>query len=216
MNVLVIGANGKIGHMLVDRLQSSEDAHVRAMVRKEEQVKMFEDKGVEAVLADLEGDLDQLAKAFEGIDTVVFTAGSGPNTGPDKTIAVDLDGAVKTMQVAGGLNVKRYIMVSSFDTSRGTIQAAPESFRPYVIAKHYADDWLRKSDLAYTIVHPGRLTDEDETNQVTIKEQVEAGNVSRSDVSKVLYETVFADDLVGKEFQVVAGNTSIIDALKQL
>jgi len=216
MNVLVIGANGKIGHMLVDRLQSSEDAHVRAMVRKEEQVKMFEDKGVEAVLADLEGDLDQLAKAFEGIDTVVFTAGSGPNTGPDKTIAVDLDGAVKTMQVAGGLNVKRYIMVSSFDTSRGTIQAAPESFRPYVIAKHYADDWLRKSDLAYTIVHPGRLTDEDETNQVTIKEQVEAGNVSRSDVSKVLYETIFADDLVGKEFQVVAGNTSIIDALKQL
>lgn len=216
MNVLVIGANGQIGHKLVDRLQATEDAHVRAMVRKEAQVKSFEDKGVEAVLADLEGDLDQLAKAFEDIDTVVFTAGSGPNTGFDKTMAVDLDGAIKTMQIAGGLKVNRYILISSFDTSRIAIQNAPESFRPYVIAKHYADDWLRKSNLAYTIVHPGRLTDDEETDQVTIKEQVEPGNISRSDVSKVLYKTIFDDNLKGKEFQVVEGKTSIVDALKQL
>jgi hypothetical protein len=39
------------------------------------------------------------------MDAVIFTAGSGGQTGADKTMLVDLDGAIKSMQAteAAGL-----------------------------------------------------------------------------------------------------------------
>ena len=39
------------------------------------------------------------------------------------------------------------------------------TLKPYTIAKHYADDYLRHANLKYTIVHPGALTNEHETQQ---------------------------------------------------
>lgn len=42
MNVLVIGANGKIGRLLVEKLAMEKGFFVRAMVRKAEQVSELE------------------------------------------------------------------------------------------------------------------------------------------------------------------------------
>jgi hypothetical protein len=53
---------------------------------------------------------------------------------------IDLDGAIKTIEVAKVAGVKRFIMISSFDTRREAAQAASSSFAPYVVAKHYADE----------------------------------------------------------------------------
>lgn len=147
MKVLVVGANGQVGKHLVEKIQDSEKVEAVAMIRKEEQASYFKDLGAETVLIDLEDDTETIAKAFKGVDAVVFTAGSGPNTGPDKTVMIDLDGAVKTIEASKQAGVKRYVMISSFDTTREAIQEAPASFAPYVIAKHYADDWLRRTDL---------------------------------------------------------------------
>src|SRR5699024_12478313 len=99
---------------------------------------------------------------------VVFTAGSGPSTGPDKTMLIDLDGAVKTIDATKEAGVNRFNMVSSFEIDRKAIQEAIQeapSFAPYVVAKHYAYDWLRKSNLDHTIIHPGRLTNDEVTGK---------------------------------------------------
>lgn len=53
------------------------------MVREQDQLEEMEKLGAKPILANLETDI---AFATEGIDAVVFAAGSGPNTGPDKTI----------------------------------------------------------------------------------------------------------------------------------
>lgn len=216
MKVLVVGANGQVGKHLVKFIQETDNMEAKAMIRKEEQAPYFKDLGAEPVIVDLEEDPDNVAKAFQGVDAVVFTAGSGPNTGPDKTMMIDLDGAVKTIEAAKSSGVKRYVMVSSFDTTREAIQSAPESFAPYVVAKHYADDWLRKADLSHTIVHPGRLTNEEGTGQVEAAERVERGEVAREDVARVLLETLKNESTTGKEFQVVGGSTSIEEAMKSL
>ncbi|WP_077622374.1 SDR family oxidoreductase [Sediminibacillus massiliensis] len=216
MKVLVVGANGQIGKHLVTFIQETDNLEARAMIRNEEQASFFENLGAETAVVDLEQDIDSIAKAAEGVDAVVFTAGSGPHTGKDKTIMVDLDGAVKTIEAAKVAGVKRFVMVSSFDTRREAIQAAPSSFAPYVAAKHYADEWLKRTDLDYTIIHPGALTNDQGTGQVNAASEVERGEVSRQDVASVIVASLENKDTVGKEFQVVAGTTPVKEAVKSI
>ncbi|CEI83189.1 putative sugar epimerase YhfK [Oceanobacillus oncorhynchi] len=215
LNILVVGANGQIGKHLVKLIQDNGD-QARAMIRKEEQANYFKDLGAETAVVNLEDEVDTISNAAEGVDAVVFTAGSGPKTGKDKTLMIDLDGAVKTIQAAEQANVKRFVMISSFDTSREAIQSAPESFAPYVVAKHYADEWLLNSDLDYTIIHPGLLTNEPGTNQVNLGANVERGEVPREDIAKVIYTSLKNDTTIGKRFRAVAGQTAVEEAIQSV
>lgn len=216
MKVLIVGANGQIGKHLVSFTQDSDSLEAKAMIRKQEQASFFEGLGAETVVVDLEEDIETIAKAAEGVDAIVFTAGSGPHTGKDKTIMVDLDGAVKTIEAAKAAGVKRFIMISSFDTRREAIQAAPSSFAPYVAAKHYADEWLKQTDLDYTIIHPGRLTNDKGSGQVEAATEVERGDVPREDVAGVIVASLENETTIGKEFQVVTGTTPIKDAIQSV
>ncbi|TFE02294.1 SDR family oxidoreductase [Jeotgalibacillus salarius] len=216
MKVLIIGANGQVGKHFTRFVQESDGLEARAMIRKEEQKSYFEDLGAETVLVDLEGEIDDIAKAAEGVDAIVFTAGSGPKTGDDKTMMIDLDAAVKTIKAAEKAGVKRYVMVSSFDTTREEIQNAPDSFKPYVAAKHYADEWLRGTNLDFTIVHPGGLTNDEGTGKVKADVTVDRGEISREDVARVLLATLENDSTIGKEFQVINGDTAVDEAIQSL
>ncbi|MDQ0254815.1 uncharacterized protein YbjT (DUF2867 family) [Evansella vedderi] len=216
MNVLVVGANGQIGKHLVSFLQNKDGLKAKAMIRKPEQSADFEKIGAETVLIDLEGEIEPIAKAAKDVDAIVFTAGSGPHTGKDKTIMVDLDGAVKTIEAAKMAGVKRFVMISSFDTSREAIQSASASFAPYVAAKHYADDWLRRTELDYTIIHPGGLTNEKGTGHVKAAEEVERGQIPREDVASVIVACLENEKTIGKEFQLVSGTTPIKEAIAAL
>lgn len=77
MKVLIVGANGQIGKQTVEKMVNDDVFTPTAMVRKEEQVKAFQDMGAETVLQDLEGQVEDIAAAAKGKDAVVFAAGSG-------------------------------------------------------------------------------------------------------------------------------------------
>ncbi|WP_100398702.1 SDR family oxidoreductase [Bacillus sp. FJAT-44742] len=216
MKVLVVGANGQIGKHLVSFIQENESLEARAMIRKEEQASYFESLGAETAVVDLEEDIEAIAKAAEGVDAIVFTAGSGPHTGKDKTIMIDLDGAVKTIEAAKTAGVKRFIMISSFDTRRQAIQEAPASFAPYVAAKHYADEWLRAADLDYTIIHPGLLTNDKGTGQIKAAAYIKIDEIPREDVAKVIVATLENEETIGKEFQIVQGDKPVEEAIHSI
>ncbi|TFJ92754.1 SDR family oxidoreductase [Lentibacillus salicampi] len=216
MKVLVVGANGQIGKHLVSFIQKGNNLEAKAMIRNADQASFFEDLGAETAVVDLEQDTDAIAKATEDVDAVVFTAGSGGSTGKDKTIMVDLDGAVKAIEAAKTAGVKRFIMISSFDTSREAIQEAASSFAPYVAAKHYADEWLRGSGLDYTIIHPGLLTNDKGTGQVNAGVKVERDEVPREDIANVILASLENDTTIGKEFQVVGGTRAVKEAINSI
>lgn len=216
MKVLVVGANGQIGKELVKMIQATETLQAKAMIRHKEQAAFFEDLGAETVIVDLEHDTPVIQEAFDGVDAVIFTAGSGPSTGADKTMLIDLDGAVKTIKAAELAQIDRFIMVSSFDTTRDAIQEASSSFAPYVVAKHYADEWLRSTNLAYTIVHPGLLTNDKATGKIKAATKLEGAEIPRGDVAHILLECITNESTIGKEFQVVTGETPISDAINAL
>ena len=215
MRVLVIGANGQIGKHVVKLLQESNEHTVRAMVRDDAQEAVLREQGVEAVVANLEGSVDEIANAAQGCDAVIFTAGSGGHTGTDKTVLVDLDGAVKSMEAAEKVGANRYVMVSAIQAhNRDSWANSP--IKPYMVAKHFADRALVASNLNYTIVRPGGLLNEDETGKVTVGEYLQRASIPRADVAKTLVAVLNEENTFKRSFDLVTGNTAIPDALKSL
>ncbi|WP_114747917.1 SDR family oxidoreductase [Pleomorphovibrio marinus] len=211
MKIIVFGANGQIGKILIDKIKKEGTHEVTAAVRKEEQAKDFQSKGVKGLLVDLEGSVEELTKVIRGHDAVVFSAGSGGKTGPDKTLLVDLDGAVKTMEAASKAGTKRYLMVSALQANNR--KNWNQKIRPYYVAKHYADRCLAESGLDFTIVRPGGLTNDKGAGKVAISEQLERGKVSREDVATVLLASLEEEKTIGKAFDLTEGDKSFKDAL---
>ena len=157
---LIIGANGKIGRQLV-RMMVENGLPVRAMVRKPEQLEEYEKIGAEAVLGDLEKDFSE---AFEGCDKVVFSAGSGSATGADKTLLIDLWGAIKAVDFARQKGIDHFIMISSMNSADP--DSGPVAIKHYLVAKFAADEYLKNSGLEYSILRPARLIDDPGTGKI--------------------------------------------------
>ncbi|WP_025092710.1 SDR family oxidoreductase [Bacillus safensis] len=217
MNVLIIGANGGIGQHLLRKLQESGDHNAIAMIRKEEQREKFEELGVKTTLIDLEGSIDDITNAMKDVDAVVFTAGSGGHTGADKTILIDLDGAIKSMKAAERSNVNRFILVSGIGVHKFHDNNQVDwikSAKHYAAAKYYADLWLERSGLDYTIIRPGTLTNDPGTGKVTVAKDLEHKHVSREDVATAIIASLENDQTIGKDFDMIGGETPIVEALK--
>lgn len=214
MKVLVIGANGQVGQQVVNMLHAHEQHSVRAMVRKQDQLEDFQKKGIEAVLADLEGTVDEIAEAAKGCDAIVFSAGSGGHTGADKTLLIDLDGAVKAMEAAEKIGIERFVIVSSFQAHNR--QNWPENLKPYYVAKHYADRVLMNSGLNYTIIRPGYLKNEKGTGLVTAAENLPVGYIPREDVARTIVQALDEPNTYRKAFDLMSGDKEISEALKSL
>lgn len=207
MRVLVVGANGKIGTQLVALLGDSEHQAV-AMVRDEAQGAALAEHGAEILVRDLEGDVSGIA---DGCDTVVFTAGSGPHTGPDKTLLVDLWGAIKTIRAAEAAGVRQLVMVSAIGARDP--DGGPEKLRPYLVAKRVADDELARSPVTHTIVRPGRLSDDPGTGRVRAGADIGYGGIPRADVAATLLACLGNEAVYGETFCLLAGDTAIAEAI---
>src|SRR5699024_7241301 len=214
MNVLIIGANGQIGRHVVKKLQDSREHNPIAMVRKEEQKAEFEAKGVKTALVDLEGDIDDIASAAEDADAIVFTAGSGGHTGADKTMMIDFDGAIKSMEAAKKAGVNRFVIVSAIGVHHRDKWMSSAAY--YSAAKYYADVWLENSGLDYTIIRPGGLTNEQGTGKIKAATDLERGQIPREDVATTIVSSLENDRTIGKAFDMISGETPIEDALKTL
>ncbi|MBU2995419.1 SDR family oxidoreductase [Cellulophaga baltica] len=203
-NILVAGANGTTGKKIVHLLNESQYFNPIAMVRKEEQVKQFSDKNITTILADLEGDLTDTTK---NIDKVIFAAGSGGK----KVVEVDQEGAKKLIKVSEKHKVKKFVMLSSMGADEP--ENAPK-LKEYLKAKHNADEYLTESDLNYTIVRPGTLSNNKGVGKIKLSKKLnQSGQISRDDVAQTLVRSLH-DDVANKEaFEILEGKTLIGRAL---
>ncbi|QLK85245.1 NAD(P)-binding oxidoreductase [Staphylococcus sp. 17KM0847] len=214
MKSLIIGANGGVGQHLVRKLKE-QDSDFTAGVRKEEQIEALKSEGIDAVYIDVEKQsIEELEAQFKGYDQILFSVGSGGQTGADMTIIVDLDGAVKAIKASERVGHQHFVMVSTYDSRREAFDASGD-LKPYTIAKHYADDYLRNANLKYTIVHPGALTNDKGTQHFNISKQfedVQHPYITREDVAEVLVSVLSEQALQGHEFQIINGDLSLSEA----
>jgi uncharacterized protein YbjT (DUF2867 family) len=214
MKVVIAGGHGQIALLLARMLTDRGDEAV-GIVRNPDHVADVEATGAEAVVLDLErSTTQQLAAELAGADAVVFAAGGGPSSGAARKETVDKGAAILLADAAQEAGVRRYVMVSAMGTER----ADPESddvFQVYLRAKAAADDDLRARDLDWTVVRPGRLTDDPGTGRVQMG-RLARGEVPRSDVAAVLAASLHEERSIGKTFDLLAGDTPVEDALSAL
>lgn len=208
MDVVVAGGHGKVGIRLL-RLLADGGHRARGLIRTPEHVSDLAAVGAEAVICDMES-LDDLSGCCSGADAVVFAAGAGPGSGPERKRTVDYGSAVKLMEAG----VARYVMVSAIGAGRPDEWS--EEMRPYYEAKAGADERLMESGLDYTIVRPGGLTDEPGTGLVTVATDVERGSIPREDVAAVLYAVLETPSSIGKTFELISGDTPVEEAVRSL
>jgi uncharacterized protein YbjT (DUF2867 family) len=211
VRVLVAGANGQVGYRAV-QLLAKAGHEVRAMIRDESQASSLEASRVEPAVADLE---EEVAHAVEGCDAIIFAAGGGPGSGPEKKKTVDLGGAVKLIGAAQERGVRRYVMVSAIGASDP--ESGSEKMQPYLFAKAQADEALRESGLDYTIVRPGSLTDAEGSGTIEAAPSLgRRGEIPREDVARILAAVLEKQNTFGKTFEVISGNAPIEEALTRL
>jgi uncharacterized protein YbjT (DUF2867 family) len=210
MKVIVIGANGKTATRVVVLLKESDMHEPVAMIRNLDQRSKFDDLGVATVLADLEYPIDH---AIAGCDAVIFAAGSGGQTGKDKTVLVDHIGAIRSMVTAQVHGATRYVMLSSTNADENSTSKIAH----YHKAKALADLHLMDTDLDWTIICPGGLRDDEWEGLVSVSEKTHLeGITTRDNLASALVACLDLDNTIGKRFSLLEGETPMLDALRSV
>ncbi len=218
MQISIVGGHGQIARLLTREL-TERGHHVQGLVRSSDQFDDLRQDGAEPALCDLEtaneADIDDV---LDGTDVVVFAAGAGPDSGPERKKSLDRDGAIKSIESALRVGADRFVIISSMGADDPPDD--DEGFSIYLRAKHDADEAVRAashgSDLSYTIVRPGKLTDDEATGSVQLAERTERAEIPRADVAAVLAELIDSGSGDGATFEVVSGSTPVSDAVRSL
>ena len=215
MDVVIAGAHGRVAQRTI-RLLGERGDWARGIVRNPDHLEDIHALGAEGLNADLEVmEPPAIARLIEDADAVIFAAGAGPGSGPERKRTVDYGAAVKLMDACGLAGVGRYLMVSGLGVS--SPERWTDAMRPYWQAKADADEALTASRLDWTIVRPGRLTDDPGTGLVRAAAVIESGgNTPRDDVAATLVACLGEPNTVGKAFDLVEGEQPIADALRAL
>ena len=212
MEVLVAGGHGQVA-MRILRLLAERGDRARGLIRNADHAADLEALGAEPVLCDLEA--DDVRQHTGTAQAFVFAAGAGPGSGPERKRTVDYGGAVKMIEAAQELGVARYVIVSSMGTS--DVEHASGAMRPYLEAKRDADDALMASGLDWTVVRPGRLTDEPGAGTVDAARALgRSGEIPRDDTALTVVECLRQPSTIRVAFDVLEGPTPVAQAVAAL
>lgn len=212
MQILVVGASGRVGKALIQELEQA--GHQVIGTRNQT---VTGDTNHLVALDLIHASVDEIAEKIQKMatfDAVYFVAGSRGKA----LLELDLNGAVKLMTAMEQVGIKRYIQLSSYKADRqsewpGGYEAG---LTPYNIAKFYADQWLQtRTSLAYTILQPGSLTENDQVTGISLNDDQPGENTIKT-VAQVLAEVIKYPTTIGKTIVMRAGDEPIKTALETL
>src|ERR1700754_3450298 len=158
MIVLVAGANGRLGGLLVALLLGRGHA-VRGLVRAEEEAAALEEIGATALVGGLRGDVEWAA---DGCDAAIYAAGARHRS---ELGAIDGGGAAKLAESADRFELRRFVLCSA--VGAGAPERRDGRLRDFLAAKHHAERRLERLGTPWTILRFGRLTDEVGTGRIS-------------------------------------------------
>ena len=211
--IAVVGGHGKIARQLHPMLLGAGHEPV-ALVRRPEQADALGATGVTTRMLDIERATGPaFADAFAGCDAVVFTAGGGPDGNIERKRTVDLEGSLKSIEGAHAAGITRFVQISAISVDDPLPDDVSPVWKAYVEAKRDADEALRVSALDWTILRPGRLTDDPGTGLVALGEDVARAEIPRADVAAVVAAVLDDESTHGRQWNLVEGSVSIADAI---
>lgn len=211
-NIAIIGGHGKVALHLAQILTGRSHT-VGSLIRDPQQRADITAVGATPVVADVENlTSERLAQLLVGYDAVVWSAGAGGGS-TVRTYAVDRDAAIRSMDAARLAGVSRYVMVS-FKGSRVDHGVSPDDgMFAYYEAKAAADQYLRGTDLDWTILGPSTLTQTVASGRIDVGTDLPPGEVSRENVARVIAAVLAKPATIGKFIEFNDGHTPIDEAV---
>ena len=204
MRIVVAGGHGQIA-LLLHPLLTAGGHEVIGLIRDPRQSDAVLAAGATPVVCDLESN-QVVTDLVPRADAIVFAAGAGPGSGAARKSTMDRDGAIKLMDAARTWNAKRYLMISAMQAE---VPRGDEVFQAYLRAKAEADAALRNSGLDYTIIRPGRLTNDPPRGQIAIADQLPRQEISRGDVAAVVAAMIELPAASHRQFDVTSGTRPV-------
>jgi putative NADH-flavin reductase len=204
MKILVFGASGKTGSLVVERALA-KGYDVTVLIRDASKVKR---ENVRVLVGDATNRED-VFKAVEGNDAVIDTIG-GPT--PYKDTNLERTAAHHIVEAMQAKNVRRLIVVSMMGLGTSKEQAPfwyehllmPTFLRGSTKDKAALEGEVNASGLDYVIARPPILKDQPATGSVTVLDSGATGHsITRADLANFLVDQVESGDHLGRAVTVV-------------
>jgi len=198
--VLVVGATGRTGRLIVDCLVE-RGVSVRALVRDTAKAREVLPSEVPQFVGDVRRS-ETLTEPIAGVGAVIIATCSSAERGNDAE-TVDYFGTSNLIQQAAAADVDLVVFVSTIYATR------PEHYQDVEATslgwKARAEEVIRSSRVPYCIVRSGWLTDGGGGEPLAVSQGDTAeGRISRADLAEVCTQMLFLPDARGRTFEVVA------------
>jgi uncharacterized protein YbjT (DUF2867 family) len=202
VKVFVAGATGQTGQRIVKQLAAKNIATI-ALVRDLDKGKSRLPDSVELVVGDVL-DPQSLENAIADATVVICATGASPSFDPTGPYRVDYEGTKNLVDAAKAKAIQQFVMVSSLCTS--------QFFHPlnlFWLVLHWkkkAEEYIQGSGLTYTIVRPGGLKNEDNSDAVVMAaaDSLSDGSIPRSKVAQTCIEALFQRQAKNKIVEIIA------------
>jgi uncharacterized protein YbjT (DUF2867 family) len=198
--VLVVGATGRTGRLIVGRLLERRVA-VRALVRDAAKGDEVLPSEVPQFVADVRR-VETLMEPMAGVGAVIIATCGSAERDNDAEI-VDYHGTRNLIEQAAAADVEFVVFISTIYASR------PEHYQdvePTSLGwKARAEEVIRGSGTPYCIIRSGWLMDGGGGEPLVVSQGDTAeGRLSRADLADVCTQVLFVPEARGKTFEVVA------------
>ena len=201
MQVLVVGATGQTGKHIVKDLVKRNIA-VTALVRNLEKAQELLPSGVDFLLGDVTQP-DTIIEAISHCNALICATGATPSFNFTDPYQVDYQGTKNLVNLAQENNIEHFVIVSSLCVSK--FFHPLNLFWLILFWKKQAETYLQQSGLTYTIVRPGGLKNEDNTEQIVMSpaDTLFEGSIPRQKVAEVCVEALLNNDAKNKIVEIV-------------
>jgi uncharacterized protein YbjT (DUF2867 family) len=208
--VAVSGASGKTGWRVVDEALG-RGHQVRALLRPgsllppalaaAEQQGQLEVRRLEL------GATEALLHALQGCDALVIATGARPSLNLAGPLQVDALGVRDQILACQSLGLKRVVLVSSLCAGRWLHPL--NLFGLILVWKRLGEHWLEQSDLDWTVIRPGGLSEDDsraEREGVVFSgpDQQESNSLPRRLVARVCLDALESPAAIGRIIEITS------------
>ncbi len=214
MKAFVAGATGETGRRIVQEL-IKRDIPVKALVRNLETAQQVLPPEIELVVGDVQKP-QTLETAIRDCTVVLCATGARPSFDMTGPYQVDYEGTKNLVNVAKAQGIEQFVLVSSLCVS--------QFFHPLNLFwlilywKRQGEEYLEKSGLTYTIVRPGGLKNEDNSDSIVMgsADTLFDGSIPRTKVAQVCVEALFIPSARNKIVEIVANSEATQQSFEQL
>jgi uncharacterized protein YbjT (DUF2867 family) len=214
MKAFVAGATGQTGRRIVTELVK-RGIPVRALVRNLEAARQILPAEAELVTGDVLN-ATSLSDAIGDSTVLLCATGAAPGFDPTGPYKVDLEGTKNLVDAAKAKGIEHFVLVTSLCVSN--FFHPLNLFWLILVWKKQAEDYLQKSGLIYTIVRPGGLKNDENSNAIVMEsaDKLFEGSIPRTKVAEVCVEALFEPASRNKVVEIVAKPESATKSFGEL